>query len=66
MAPTERKFVRGCLLGTERASAYKTSLLALISRATGHALSIGVPTAEEGEEVSGALAHNSGLDAETE
>lgn len=47
-------------------TARQTALLALISRATGHALSIGVPIAEEGEELSGALAHDSGLDAEAE
>jgi hypothetical protein len=43
-------------------TARQTSLLALISRATGHTLSTGVPIAEEGEELSGALAHDSGLD----
>jgi hypothetical protein len=47
-------------------TARQTSLLALISKATGHALSVGIPTPEEGEELSGALAHDSGLDAETE
>jgi hypothetical protein len=47
---------------TDFMAARQTSLLALISRATGHSLSIGVPIAEEGEELSGALAHDSGLD----
>jgi len=47
-------------------TARQTSLLVLISRATGHALSVGVPIAEEGDELSGGLAHDSGLHAETE
>ncbi len=43
--------------------ARQTSLLELIARATGHAPSVGAPTAEEGEELSEVLAHDSGLDA---
>jgi hypothetical protein len=44
----------------------QAALRALISRATGHALTIDVPEAEEGEELSGALAHDTGMEAETE
>lgn len=47
-------------------AARQASLLALISRATGHTLSIGVPTSEEGDELSSALAHDSGLESQDE
>jgi hypothetical protein len=47
-------------------AARQAALLTLISSATGHKLSVAVPSAEEGEELSGALAHDSGLDEETE
>ena len=47
-------------------TARQAALLTLISRATGHTLTIGVSTVEEGEELSGALAHDSGMYAETE
>jgi hypothetical protein len=47
-------------------AARQVALLTLVSRATGHVLSVGAPITEEGEELSGALAHDSGLDAETD
>lgn len=47
-------------------AARQAALLALISKVTGHTLSVGVPAAEEGEELSTALAHDVGLDADTE
>ncbi len=47
-------------------AARQASLLDLVSRVTGHKLNVGVPAAEEGEELSGALAHDTGLDEAAE
>lgn len=44
----------------------QAALLTLIARATGHALSIGPPVPEEGQEPTGALAHDTGLDSEAD
>jgi hypothetical protein len=47
-------------------TARQTLLMALVSKATGHAVSVGVSHAEEGEELSGPLAHDSGAEVETD
>ncbi|MBK7583360.1 MAG: hypothetical protein IPI67_24615 [Myxococcales bacterium] len=47
-------------------TARQAALLALVSKVTGHTLSVGIPAVEEGEELSTALAHDAGMDSETE
>lgn len=46
-------------------AARQASLLELIAKATGHSPSVGAPLPDEGEELSDALAHDSGLDSPT-
>jgi hypothetical protein len=47
-------------------AARQAALLALISRATGQSLNVGIPAAEEGEELSDALAQDSDMETQSE